>query len=68
MIHDKWLHDTKNKQQLLAIQENSKALIGEIINLATKCYEGYEKTIQLIIDLKSAAPVAVANPATGSQP
>jgi hypothetical protein len=54
MIHEKWLKDTRNKQQLLDMEANSKALVGEIINLAEKCREGYEKTLQLIIDLKSA--------------
>lgn len=55
MIHEKWLNDTRNKEQLLDMEANSKALIGELIGLAEKCHEGYERTLRLIVDLKSAA-------------
>lgn len=53
MIYNQWLGNIKDKAHLLQQENNSKALIGEIIDLAKKCQEGYEKTIQLIVDLKS---------------
>lgn len=54
MIHNQWINNIKDKAHLLQQENNSKALIGEIIDLAKKCQDGYERTIQLIVDLKSA--------------
>lgn len=69
MIHEKHLNDTGNKQQLLDMEANSKALVGELVGLAEKCQEGYEKTLQLIVDLKSVANVTLAaNNAVVQQP
>jgi hypothetical protein len=68
MIHDAWLNDTRNKQQLLDLEENSKALIGEIIRLAQKCEEGYRRSLQLIIDLKNATTTAAKSTPIVTQP
>lgn len=55
MIHTRWMSNIQNKAELDQLQEASKKLINEIIDLAKKCYEGYEKAIQLIIALKSTS-------------
>lgn len=70
MIHDRWLNDTRNKQQLLDMEANSKALIGDITKLAQQCQEGYEKALQLIVDLKSTPISVMSKPSvtTSKQP
>jgi len=55
MIHTRWIKNIGNKAELDQIENFSKKLIEEIIDLAKKCHEGYEKSIQLIINLKSAS-------------
>lgn len=53
MIFKQWRDNINDKANLLQQENYYKALIGEIIDIAKKCQEGYEKAIQLIIYLKS---------------
>jgi hypothetical protein len=53
MIYTTWLRNVGNKTELDELEKFSKNLLEEIIGLAKKSYEGYEKAIQLIINLKT---------------
>lgn len=62
MIHTKWINNIGDMAQLEEIENFSKKLIEEIIELASKCPVGYEKSIQLIMDLRSLPANAVQAP------
>lgn len=53
MIHTHWLKNIQNQTELTELEDTSRKLIDEIIDLAKKCHDGYDRTIQLIVDLRS---------------
>lgn len=54
-IHKTWLTNIGNKAELDQMANNAKNLHGEFVQLAYKCEEGFEKTVELIIELMKAS-------------